>query len=332
LADDERPIAVLVDREGLGDAMLKVPFLRAVRRAFPDRPVWWIATHQTAMEDELRPLFADDIAHVIAHAGLKGAPAEVLPRLRALPAFARVFDSRTQLSAVRLARQALRCDGFYCCLPGFLLCDGTLPFLHGRPRNVADRMLALIRPATGDPPDPSGWLEPSPAAREAAQGFLPDGQTYVGIAPGSREAIKNWPLERFLEVARALIAQGLTPVFRLGPMETDIRQRVESGAPGALISVADLEAPPGQALDQLIAQAKRFSLLLANDNGVGHLVGGAGTPVISLFGPTDSRRWAPYAPDRRILRAQDFGGREMSAIPTSAAVAAVGEMLRRGVA
>src|ERR1700689_4995918 len=65
-----RPIAVLVDREGLGDALLKLPFLRAVRRAFPGRPLWWIATHQTAMARELAPWMIGLIDRTIENAGL----------------------------------------------------------------------------------------------------------------------------------------------------------------------------------------------------------------------------------------------------------------------
>ena len=65
-----RPIAVLVDREGLGDALLKLPFLRAVRRAFPGRPLWWIATHQTSMARELAPWVDGLIDRTIEHAGL----------------------------------------------------------------------------------------------------------------------------------------------------------------------------------------------------------------------------------------------------------------------
>jgi len=68
---------------------------------------------------------------------------------------------------------------------------------------------------------------------------------------------------------------------------------------------------------------------LANDNGVGHLLGAAGVPVLSLFGPTDPARWRPVTPDGQILRAADFGGEDVSAIPSLAVVEAVLTMARR---
>ena len=137
---------------------------------------------------------------------------------------------------------------------------------------------------------------------------LPDGPTYVGIAPGSRQANKNWPLERFCEAARALLARGVTPVFLLGPQEGDVEARIREAAPGALVLRAEPAAAPGASLDLLIAEGQRFAALLANDNGVGHLLGAGGVPVVSLFGPTDPARWAPVAPANTILKASDFGG------------------------
>src|SRR5262245_25775202 len=98
----EKRILILVDREGLGDALLKIPFLRAVRRAFPEHRVWWVATHQTAMEDDLAPWVKPLIDRVIAHAGLTSPDSEVIPRLRQLPPFDLVFDSRTRAMTVLL--------------------------------------------------------------------------------------------------------------------------------------------------------------------------------------------------------------------------------------
>jgi ADP-heptose:LPS heptosyltransferase len=330
MAEPRRPIAVLVDREGLGDVMLKTPFLRALRRAFPDNEVWWIATHQTSMADELRPMFAGDVHRVIAHAALDGAAGPLLRRLRALPPFERVFDSRTKVSTVALARFGLTHRGFYACLPGYILCDGHAPLGRPRPRHIAERMLSLIPCATGRPADSSGRLEASSESRELARGLLPDGAVYVGVAPGSRQADKNWPMLRFMEVARGLTARGATPVFLLGPMEGDIVAQLRDEAPGSLVLRADADAAPGVALDHLIAQGQRLALLLANDNGVGHLLGASGVPVVSLFGPTEPERWAPVTPDGLVVRGRDFGGRDdIAAIPAAAALEAVMTMLER---
>jgi len=326
---DRRPIAVLVDREGLGDVMLKAPFLRALRRAFPDHEVWWIATHQSSMADECRPMFERDVAKVITHAALDGPTGPLLRRLRALPPFERVFDSRTKISTVALARFGLTHRGFYCCLPGYILCDGH-PTSRRRPRHIAERMLSLIPCATGRPADASGRLEASPRSQATALRRLPAGPTYVGIAPGSRQADKNWPLENYGEAAQALLARGVTPVFLLGPQEGDVEARIREAAAGAMVLRADPHVPAAAGLDLLIAEGQRFAALIANDNGVGHLLGAAGVPVVSLFGPTDPARWAPVAPANTILKASDFGGGTViEAIPVEPVVEAVTAMLAK---
>ena len=323
---DIPPIAVLVDREGLGDVMLKAPFLRALGRAFPQREVWWIATHQSAME-QLRDLLAPNVTNVITHAALDGPAGPLLGRLRALPAFDRVFDSRTKISTVALARHGLTHCGFYCCLPGYLLCDGRPPAGRRRPRHIGERMLSLVGCASGKPPDGSGRLEAPAEALAEAQAVLPDGRVYVGIAPGSREARKNWPIARFCEVARALIDQGLTPVFFLGPMEQVTATEIQAAAPAAVVLTGRGMAKPD--LERLIAQGQRLTLLLANDNGVGHLLGAAGVPVLSLFGPTDPARWRPITPEGHILRAQAYGGENVAAIPATTVIEAVLAMAER---
>jgi ADP-heptose:LPS heptosyltransferase len=330
-AADRRPqrIAVLVDREGMGDVILKAPFLRALRRAFPEHEVWWVATHQSSMADDLRPMFAADVASVITHAALDGAPGPLLGRLRALGQFDLVFDSRTKLSTVALARLGLRHRGFYCCLPGHLFSDGPSP--GRRPRHVAERMLSMIASATRKPPDVSGRLEASAEARDRAQRELPDGPTYLALAPSSRQPDKNWPTDRFCAVATALALEGVTPVFLLGPMEFQLRDTIVAAAPPAIILGDEAaQLAPAASLDRLIARGQRCSALLANDNGVGHLLGAAGVPVVSLFGPTDPRRWAPVAPCNEIVEARSFGGgRDVTAIPVEAALQAVKSILRR---
>jgi len=318
VADGLRPIAVLIDREGLGDVLLKRPFLKALRGAFPDHPIWWIVTHQTSMEDELRELVGRDVDRVISRSGLDGPVLPLARRLRALPPFERVFDARTKAATVAVSRFVLRHRGFYCCLPGFALCDGSPPPGRRRPTHVAARMNALIACATGRPAPPPRPITPSPAADERARASLPDGRIYLGFAPGSRvegrEAAsrewslrKRWPMERFLEAARGIAGAGLTPVFFLGPSESIPPEEITAAAPGAMV-IGAAGGPAAESLDVLVAQGRRLCALVANDNGVGHLIGAVGAPVVSLFGPTSPLKWAPVAPVNIVLWSRDFGG------------------------
>jgi ADP-heptose:LPS heptosyltransferase len=341
----EKRIAVLVDREGLGDCLLKIPFLRALRRAYPTHKIWWIATHQTAMEDDLAPWVlgpkalapqvlgagvAPLIARVISRAGLTSPDREIIPRLRQLPPFDLVFDTRTRLMTVLLARLNLKHRGFYACMPGFVLSDRLPPGRWRRPTGIAERMLTMIEAATGRAADWRGTFDVSDAAQRLAAERLPAEARYIGLAPGSREARKNWPLERYMVLASALAGKGYTPAFLIGPQERDWLATLRDGVPQALFPEAEAVDPAlgiGR-LEFAIALAHRLAATVANDSGIGHLMAAIGTPLVSLFGPSDAARWAPYGERVVIVQAQEFGGDMMEAIPVDAVSGAVDRLLK----
>jgi ADP-heptose:LPS heptosyltransferase len=322
---------VLVDREGLGDALLKLPFLRAIARGFPGRPIWWLATHQTAMEDDLKPWVSTLLERVVSHADLTQPVRAVVPRLRRLPAFELVFDTRTRVMTVLAARMFLRHRGFYACLPGFALSDRPPPGRWTRPRGIAARALSMAEAALGGPVDWRGTLDAPPAAQELAARLLPAGPRYVGLAPGSREARKNWPLDSWIALAGKLAANGAVPVLLIGPQEREVLDRLREAVPGALFPEATAFDPTlgFTRLQRAVALCRRLAAAVANDSGVGHLLGAIGTPLVSLFGPSDAARWAPFTACGVVVRAQDFGGSGMDAIPVDAAMRAIEQVLGR---
>jgi ADP-heptose:LPS heptosyltransferase len=326
---ERRPIAVLVDREGLGDALLKLPFLRAVRRAFPDRPLWWIATHQTSMAHEMAPWVSDLIDRVIEHAGLTEPAREVIPRLRALPPFDLVFDARTRFGTVLLARTLLSHRGFYACLPAYALSTRRPPGRFARPDHIAERMLSLAAAAIGRQPDATGEFKLSADVERFVANVLPAGRPYVGLAAGSREARKNWASANFVALAERLEQVGLTPVFLIGPQEREFVALLRTKVPSALFPEADPINPALQPrpLELAMAIGRRLAVAVANDSGIGHLLGILGTPLISLFGPTDPARWRPYTTAGVVVRAQEFGGDAMEAIPVEPVLAAVRRLI-----
>jgi len=327
---EKLPIAVLVDREGLGDALLKLPFLRAVRRAFPGRPIWWIATHQTAMAHEMAPWVADLIDRTMEYAGLTEPAREVIPRLRALPPFDLVFDARTRFVTVLLARMLLSHRGFYACLPGYMLSTRRPSGRWTRPDNIAERMLSLVDAATAKPADASGEFALSPDIERFAATALPAGHAYVGLATGSRETRKNWPVENFVALAKGLEGAGLVPVFLIGPQERELVDALRVKMPSALFPEAGPIDPSLQPrpLELAMALGRRLAAAVANDSGIGHLLGILGTPLVSLFGPTDPERWRPYTTAGVIIRAQEFSGDAIETIPVEPVFAAVTRLIK----
>ena len=113
----------------------------------------------------------------------------------------------------------------------------------------------------------------------------------VVIHPGSGAAFKCWPVDRFIELAHRLIAQGRRVKFIIGEVEAE---RWSTETLNQLRAVGGLEQPADPvALWKIIGSA---SLFIGNDSGPAHLAGMAGIPTVVLFGPTTPEIWKPLGP------------------------------------
>jgi hypothetical protein len=114
----------------------------------------------------------------------------------------------------------------------------------------------------------------------AAPGAIPrlpvarHGAGFAVIHPFSGSAKKNWPLDHFRAVAASL-APYLPVRWCAGPEEP----------------LEDAVRFP--ALDKLIPWLATATVFIGNDSGISHLAAACGVPVVTLFGPTDPRVWAP---------------------------------------
>jgi ADP-heptose:LPS heptosyltransferase len=194
------------------------------------------------------------------------------------------------------------------------------------------QMLDLIEAATGAPAEPDAPLRLDPAAAQAAARLLPEGPTYIGLAPGAGGRHKCWPLERYVELGRAIAAGGRTPVFILGPGEGGWVDACRA-VPGARLALQEAAALGIAVTPMLtIALARRLAAAVANDSGAGHMLAAGDVALVSLFGPTAPEKFAPTARRLTILRAQDFGGAAMEAIPVDAVERAVATLLHQRAA
>jgi lipopolysaccharide export system permease protein len=156
------------------------------------------------------------------------------------------------------------------------------------------------------PPDPVFWLDDK-ARSDAAALLGDDPRPLLAIAPAAAVPVKAWDPLRFAEVAEQLLA---------GPMAG--ARVLVLGGPGDAAAAAPLleRLGPEQAVDAVgqldmpaaAAAVARARLYIGADSGLGHAAAAVGAPTLSLFGPTDERRYAPWGEGVKVAR----GGPQMA--------------------
>jgi heptosyltransferase-2 len=279
----------------LGDTVMAVPTVRALRETFPDA----------------RMLLAGPWATLLAQQGLADAlvtyPRAWSARLAAADAVRR-FGPETAVLLPNSIESALaawywgarRRVGFG--MAGRSLLLTAAPALPEPRRHQVDEYLMLAeasgavvserRPRLTPPPADSAermevraLLADTGLAREAGRRIV---AVHLGAAYGPA---KLWPLPRVEEFCRLMAAEGVDVLL--------------VGAPGDAVSAAAVTAvAPARSLvgrDRpalLSALLSEVDVLVSGDTGVAHLAAALGTSAVTLFGPTDPALSAPRGPVR----------------------------------
>ena len=119
-------------------------------------------------------------------------------------------------------------------------------------------------------------------------------QRLAVIHPGSGSAKKNWPIERWLELAKRLMKEGDRVLVAGGEADHKLFEIFERELKGVLLA-RDLPLP---LLGAVFQRANRY---YGNDTGVSHLAAAVGVPSTVLFGPTDPSVWAPKGENVRVV-------------------------------
>jgi ADP-heptose:LPS heptosyltransferase len=320
-------VLVYVGLDRVGDGLLKLPFVRGLRHAFPGARITWVAGKETSVyASVMAPVVEGLLDEVIENAAIGLHPREFLRRPLAGRRFDLVIDTQrivwTSLSLWRVPHRT-----FISPAARFLLSGRRPPPGYRRPPSMQRQLLDLLELASGKTyPTPATLeLDLAPALFADAERLLPPGPIYVGLAPGSGGRPKCWPLENFIAVAKDQAAKGRVVVFILGPKEADWMAELAAAVPQALFPLqeAGMEAAHGFSPLFTIALSKQLAGALSNDSGAGHMLAIGGAPLVALYGTTVAEKFMPMTRRLAILRAADFGGREMAAIPLGPVLEAV---------
>lgn len=342
-------IGVIVGLDLVGDALIKLPFLRALRSAFPGAEIHWITSKgPTAYNGPLREVTRHliDVIHEepvwMPEQGVRDTgygAREIKKVLNPYPVsripcpvsrFDILIDTRNRWREARIVRKSVPHGLFLAPAARYLASDRRPFLLKARPAHLVDRLLQLVELAAGQVPSTTGRLPISDVLLAKAKQLLPKGKVYVGLAPGAGNRVKIWPRERFVELAALQAAEGRVPVFLLGPQEAEWLPDLKEAVPSALfpLQARKVWGTPDISIEETLAAGSLLNVAVANDSGTGHMLAAVDCPLISLFGPTSPAKLAPRVSRGIVIRAQDFGGEAMDAIP----VTSVNEAVRNQIA
>ena len=127
----------------------------------------------------------------------------------------------------------------------------------------------------------------------------------IAIHPYTSDPIKQWPVERFKELARRITQEMKVKVVFVG--KTEDRGQSPSGTVPLLTDVGDsiTSMINKTSLIELAQILKQCKLMVTCDSGPMHLAASVGTPVIALFrndlpGKT-ARRWGPWGQGHTVI-------------------------------
>lgn len=273
------PVLLVLRALGLGDLLVAVPALHALRRAYPRHrllyagPQWLAGALDLVGGYELLP-----------HSGLTGP-------LPALPDGAEAVDIAVNLHGEGpQSTDLLRTK------------DPRVLMAHGGPvggsvagpawveeMNERERWTRLLQ-WYGIDADPLECALRRPAVAVPFPGAT---VIHVGAAFPSR----LWPAERFAQVARRLSGSGHQVVFTGSAEERPRAVGIctMAGIPGSAVLAGQLDL---QTFAACIAGSR---LVISADTGAAHLASAYARPSIILFGPVGPERWGPPPGPHRVL-------------------------------
>ena len=159
--------------------------------------------------------------------------------------------------------------------------------------------LHLVEPLTGPMPD----FEPGRPfiypADEISLSLLPSdparGDKLVAIFPGASVAQRRWGGERFGMVAKALAGKGYKIIILGSGADLADAEKITEFVKDSI----DLTGRT--TLKEVAAILKRCRLLVAADSGLLHIAYAAGTPTVSLFGSGIEKKWAPQGGNHVVI-------------------------------
>ena len=327
---------LVIDFGQLGDVVMSLPALRAIRERFPPARITVAVGRPGAEIVQMSGL--SDATIEVDRVGLRDGfqPLSVLRILQIVKDVRRrqfdfVIDLHSFaetnllgfLSGARKRLFARRPGRSLDFLANF---DRKPPVDRNDPKqHLVDRYLDVLVPLGIKDPPRVPKLATRPEDDRAVDALLrkskaESGTPLVGLFPGAGHPGRCWPLERFVQLADFLVRNdGVRPVVFVGPEERHLVPQMRAQFPPSCVILDKLS------IAQLAAAQARLAVFVSNDTGPVHIAAAVGTPIVVLIDLPTPHAYVPLAESQRLIFSQSI-----NRIEVEEAYAATRELLSAG--
>jgi len=287
--------------EGLGDSLAFTPALRSLRHGHPDARID-LLVNDISYEVFRTTNHADGFILWRRRNGRLGGTLSLAKALRANRYSVALTPSLLfrHICLTSLSGAAVRA-GFDVAGRGFAL---NVPLELDRRKSRILCYLDLVG-ALGAADCGGGMeIEISPDDESSAFDLLsrrarPGPGPLVIVHPGTRQAVNEWPAERYARLADILnVEMGATVLFTGARGDSGLVGRI-----GSMMRTRAVSLAGETSLRQLAALFRKCDLLVCPDTGAMHLGSAVGAPMLVLMGGRNfPEEWAPLSPAVSVLR------------------------------
>lgn len=293
-------IAVL-RANGLGDFIVSLPALHALRSRYPDAEIVLLAKPWTRDYAKNRGLPFDRVMVPPVSHGVRLEPDQHEDPEELEAFFAQMQQERFDI-AIQIHGGGQNSNPFIFRLHAGLTVglatasapkpDRWIPYVYYQ--HEVTRYLEVMALLDAHTPILSPRIPVLESDRTSLHQQLPDLKTpYAVLHPGASDPRRRWEPEKFAAVADALSEKGLTVVLTGIPEEADTLSKVMkqmTHSPVNACGIVSLES-----LNALIADAK---IVVSNDTGVTHLARAVDTPNVGIYWGPNLINWGPLTRTR----------------------------------
>ena len=293
---------------GLGDSIQIIPLILSLKNHFLNCDLYYLGSHENHYQSKLKE-YNINITNLNLNLKYFGFRwwhfffvKHKLKKL-GLKKFDLIIDLQSKIRNSLILKK-IPSENFYSSTYNFTLCNIKKKYSSGH--NITnctiENLNTFLNVKIKKKDYSLDYLSKSVIAE--AKRLLPN-DNYIGfsITQGNVYRKKSWPIEKFIVLAKKIVEKNKIPVFFVEKKNISLVNKIKAEISNALFPEHNSKNPsPGL----VTALATRLDKAVSIDNGIMHMIGLAKIPLVVLFGPTNSKKFAPDNNNVKILDSKEM--------------------------